>query len=648
MVLFMKSYKIDSVDYSKVGLLCGLELHQQLNTNKLFCKCPSKLINDSRTPDFVIKRKLRPVSSESGELDETAKIEKIKNKTFIYHGYNKCNCLVETDSQPPFPINKEALEISMIISLLTNSSFVSKGYTMRKQVINGSNVSGFQRTTMISTDGFLDFNFGRVRIDKILLEEDAARPIEKKDDEIIYSLDRLGVPLIEMVVWHDMHTPESVKEVASYVGQLFRSTGKTKRGLGSIRQDINISIKDGARVEIKGCQELDIIPEVIKREVVRQLNLLEVRKELRQRNISKISLDFKNISNIFKDSNSKIILKAISEGKDIFSFKLENFKGILGFEVQENRRIGTELASILKSSTSLKGVFHSDELPNYGITDVDVENICSSLSLKENDAFLIVMCHEKELLLVKDLLEKRINYFSIGVPKETRMTTIDGNTEYQRPLSSASRMYPETDLEPIAFTSDLISSVSKKIPLSIDKRKEMYVSDFKISSQLAEKMKINNFAPIFEKIILNTSVNPTNLAVFLLEDLVKASRDSLIDLDDISDKLLFDLFSSENIFEVVSKNKVMDVFIKYLENPYDLKKIISDNKKEDVDVSFLEKIIENIISENKDFVVKQKERSIGFIMGKTMEQTENKFDGKIISQLAKSKIIDFLKENKSF
>ncbi len=641
-------HKIENLDYKQLGLACGLELHQQLNTKKLFCNCSSKLISDNRKPDFIIRRKLRPVSSESGELDETAKLEQIKNKTFVYYGYDECNCLVETDSQPPFNINQDALKIAMTISLLTNSTFVSKGYTMRKQVVDGSNVSGFQRTTMISTDGFLDFDFGKVRIDKILLEEDAARPIEKKQDEVIYSLDRLGVPLIELVAWHDIHTPEDVKLVALYLGQLFRSTGKTKRGLGSIRQDINISIKEGARVEIKGCQELDLIPELVKREVVRQLNLLEVKKELIKRSIETIDFNFLNVSDVFKNSSSKIIIQAKKQDKKIFGFKLENFKGILGFEVQENRRVGTELASILKNSTSLRGIFHSDELPNYGIIDEDVININKLLALNKNDAFILIMCFENELFLVKELLLKRLNLFLKGVPQETRVVTLEGNTEYMRPLSDTSRMYPETDLSKIAFTDHLISEVKSELPLSLKEREVLYVKNFKISSQLADKMKLNNFAPIFEKIVKTTNINPTTLSVFLLEDLIKASRDSLIDLDDVADSLLLTFFSYENIFDVVTKNKLLDVFIQYLTNPFNLDKLILDNKKEDIDDSILRQTIIKIIIENKDIIKKQKERSIGLIMGRTMSATENKFDGKIISEIAKQEISLFLEKNKSF
>ncbi|MDD4049558.1 MAG: Glu-tRNA(Gln) amidotransferase subunit GatE [Candidatus ainarchaeum sp.] len=640
----MTKIDINNLDYEKLGLMCGLELHQQLNTNKLFCNCPSKLINDDLKPDKVIYRQLRAVSSETGDLDITAKEEQDKNKIFKYLFYNSCNCLVETDSQPPLNINKDALNIALVISFLTNSVVVNTSHVMRKQVINGSNVSGFQRTTMISTDGYLDFSFGRVRIDKILLEEDAARTIEKTDSVVTYSLDRLGIPLIELVAWHDMHTPEQVKEVALYLGQLFRSTGKTKRGLGSIRQDINISIKDGSRVEIKGCQDLDLIPEIINREIVRQLNLIDIKKEVIEKNLTSFSLEPIIINDYFKNTSSKVVLKSFSENKNAYLFLLPGFKGFLGREIQPNRRLGTEIASVLKMRTTLKGLFHLDELPNYGITEKDVEVIKKDFSVKENDSFIIIFSSDNEISSVKNVIEDRLNKLKEGVLKETRASTVEGNTEYQRPLSTSSRMYPETDLSPIVFNDELLDLAKKEIPLSLEDRKKLYIDTFKLSSQLADKMKLNNFAPIFEKIVSEYKINPTTLSVFLLEDLIKASREGVLDLDDINDSLLISFFKTKDLFNRINKNKLLDVFIEYLKNPLDLERIIQENKKEDLSKDVLNNIIDQVIEDNKDFILKQKERSLGLLMGRVMSKTENKYDGKIISQTIKERLDLFLKK----
>lgn len=631
-----------NLDYKKLGLKCGLEIHQQLNTDKLFCRCKSKLINEDLKPDKIISRKLRAVFSETGSFDLTAKEEENKKKTFKYYFYNDCNCLVETDSQPPFNINLDSLKISLVISYLTNSNILDQSFVMRKQVIDGSNVSGFQKTVMISTDGFLDFDFGQVRIDKILLEEDAARVLKREKDEIIYSLDRLGIPLIELVVWHDMTNPNQVKQVAKHIGSLFRSTGKTKRGLGSIRQDINISISQGNRVEIKGCQDLEMIPEIIDREILRQINLIEIKNDLLTKGINSFNLDFKNINDYFKNSTSKIILNSFKEGKNGYLFILPSFKGFLGREIQPSRRLGSELASVLKKRTSLKGLFHLDELPNYGIEKEDVLKIKKDFKIGDDDSFIIVFSDKEEISSVKMVLEKRLNQLFEGVLKETRVVNIDMNTEYQRMLSTSSRMYPETDLEPIVFSKELLDSAKKEIPLSLYERKKLYSERFNINKQLIDKMALNNFAPVFEKLVLDYKINPTFLAVFLLEDIINASREKKINLDDVLEEKIFSFFSYENILDKIPKNKVLDVFIDYINETDLIENLIEKNKKQDFQENEIILIVKKIILQNKEFIEKQKERSIGFVMGKTMSETKNKFDGEIISQIVKNEIDLFL------
>lgn len=643
----MNKINIDAIDYKEVGLCCGLELHQQLDTGKLFCKCKSKMIKDGIKPDRIIKRKLRPVYSESGELDLAAVSEHKKDKTYVYHFYNDCNCLVEADCQPPIRTNPDALRTAIIVSNLTNSKLVDKSIIMRKQVIDGSNVSGFQRTTMISTDGYLNFDFGKVRIDKILLEEDSARAIEKTETEAVYSLDRLGIPLIELVVWHDMHTPEDVKTVARNVGQIFRITGKAKRGLGSIRQDINVSIKNGNRTEIKGCQELDLIPEIIRREIQRQLSLLEVKKELEKKNIKNFIIKEKNISEIFKYTESKAIKGSLGSKKQIFGFLIPNMKGIIGYEIQPNRRVGTEISSILKVKTSLKGLFHSDELPNYGITQNEVNAVKQNLKLTENDAFIIVMCYPEEITKVKETIQERLNDLLKGIPKETRIVTPEGNTEYQRPLSvGGARMYPETDLLPIYFTKEILDNAKKEMPLSVEERKKLY-STFGLSNQLIEKMVLDNYAVTFEKIIkVNKNLNPTQVAVFMLEDLITWAREGTIIIDNVFAEDLIYFFSYEK-FNDIPKPKIKEVFIDFMNSEKSIEDVIDDlkifSKMESID---LEKIMTEIIEENKEKIIQLQERAQSLLMGRLMAKTNGLIDGSKANEVVKSKLNDFLENQK--
>lgn len=271
------------MDYEKLGFKCGLEIHQQLETHKLFCECPSLVHDDN--PSIKFKRKLRAVAGETGEVDLAAAFEQNKDKVFTYEACKTSSCLVEMDEEPPHNVNKEALEIALEVALLLNAKIVDQVQFMRKTVVDGSNVSGFQRTALIATDGFIETSKGKVSIPTVCLEEEAAKKVSEKHDNVVYRLDRLGIALVEIATEADIKSPMHAKEVASILGMILRSTGKVKRGIGSIRQDVNVSIKKGARVEIKGFQELKSIPLIIENEVKRQMKWEKPKQEVRKANI---------------------------------------------------------------------------------------------------------------------------------------------------------------------------------------------------------------------------------------------------------------------------------------------------------------------------------------------------------------------------
>ncbi len=268
---------MEEFDYQKLGFKCGLEIHQQLDTKKLFCNCPSLLRKDE--PDFEIKRKLHAVAGEGGEVDVAAKYQSSLNKEFIYQGYDT-TCLVELDEEPPHEINKESLKIALQIAILLHAKIIPLAQIMRKTVIDGSNTSGFQRTVLIAKGGYVETDQGRVGIDGIFLEEDAARSVGKENGKSVFKLDRLGIPLIEIATAPDIKTPEQAKEVALYIGGVLRSC-KVKRGIGTIRQDVNMSIKGGSRVEIKGMQDMKIFLRTITNEIKRQQELVADNKKVK-------------------------------------------------------------------------------------------------------------------------------------------------------------------------------------------------------------------------------------------------------------------------------------------------------------------------------------------------------------------------------
>jgi len=358
------------------GLKAGIEIHQQLNTReKLFCRCPPVLRPfDQRNGEFF--RYLRATESELGEIDRAAEEEMKVLRRFCYYTYDT-TCLVENDEEPPAPMNREALSTCLQIAKMCGMTPVPQIHTMRKLVIDGSNTSGFQRTALVAVNGTIP---GGVAIETICLEEEAAQRVEGD----VFSLDRLGIPLVEITTAPSMRTPGEVHEVARYLGMVLRSTGRVRRGLGTIRQDINISIPGGARVEIKGVQELDMIAEVVRREARRQENLLSIRDRLVARG-AQVDSAIRDATPLFSGTRSSILKKAPC----ILSVLLRGFGGLVGEEIQPGRRLGSELSDYAKKC-GVGGIFHTDELPAYGVTAEEVEALKREVGAGEGDCVVIV------------------------------------------------------------------------------------------------------------------------------------------------------------------------------------------------------------------------------------------------------------------
>ncbi|MCH7902731.1 Glu-tRNA(Gln) amidotransferase subunit GatE [archaeon] len=629
------------MDYEKIGLKCGLEVHQQLDTGKLFSRTPSILRDDK--PDFKIKRFIRAVVSELGEYDRAALEAVQKNLYYIYEGYKDTISLVETDSEPPQPIDEDALKTTLEVSLLSDSHVLDEMFVMRKSVAQGSNTAGFQRTMLVSTGGTIKMKNKELGIQSIALEEDSARPMEKNNEYIVYRLDRLGIPLIELATEPGIKTPEEAKEAARAIGTLFRITGKAKRGLGTIRQDLNISIREGARVELKGIQDLEIIDEYVKREAQRQLALVEIKKELEKRDVKKSSLkgQTKDVSKIFSNTQAKIIKSSLENKNIVFGLKLENFSGLVGKEIQEGRRLGTEFADYVKTKTGLKGIFHSDEMPNYGISEKEVSDVHNELGCNKEDAFVLVTGSKEKTENALKIVQERALQCLIGVPEETRGAIDQGNSEYLRPLPGAARMYPETDLDSIIVDEKQLSELKKQLPHSVEEREKLY-SKLGLNEKHVKEMKLNNYARFFERKV-KEGLDAKRLAVFLLEGIVEARRNGAV-IENLSERIL------EEFIEAVHKGKItkeiqLELLIEKSKNPETpLTQLLEKIGGRSAGKEEIEKIIREIIQKNEKLVKEQGMRAIGPLMGDAMKQLKGKASGNEISSLL-SKEIKKISEN---
>jgi glutamyl-tRNA(Gln) amidotransferase subunit E len=596
--------------HKELGLMCGIEIHQQLEGKKLFCDCPTALRDDD--PHFTISRKLRASAGESGRVDIAAKQEQVRDKTFHYQGYKDTTCLVETDSEPPHKVNQDALHTVLQFAKIINADVSPVVQVMRKTVADGSNTSGFQRTALVSRKGTISTSEGKVRIDNISLEEDACKIISEDTDSKTYRLDKLGIPLIEIGTAPDIKSPQQCKEVSQKLGMLLRSLPGVKRGIGTIRQDVNISIKGGNRIEVKGFQNLKMIPQLVELEMKRQQELLRIKEEIK--GIKLNSFKVFDLTNLLKKSTSKIISKTIKNKEKIMGIKLKELGGIIGRELQPGNRVGSELSGRAKIKAGVGVIFHSDELPNYGITQKEVDAIKKELKCDLHDAFVLVATSEKRAKIALQAAYERVQELFTGVPKEVRKDNPDGTTSYMRPMPGAARMYPETDV-PLIYPE----TKGIKLPELLEDKIKRFQKQFGLSGDLATLVAKSTNILLFEEIVKKyPEQKPAFIADVLTGMLAEIRRKYNVDTTALTNESFRELFShlSQN---KIHKDIVLDVLIDMAKGEFDLKKYASLGTED----------IHSII---KDIVAKNKNAPFPALMGMCMKQLAGKASGKFISE----------------
>ncbi|MGC8816521.1 MAG: Glu-tRNA(Gln) amidotransferase subunit GatE [Candidatus Hadarchaeum sp.] len=625
------------IDYRGIGLRVGFEIHQELETSKLFCSCPSRLRDD--VPRLQVRRRLRPTQSELGEVDRAALAEAIKGKAFNYQVYPDTVCLVELDEEPPHPVNEEALDIALEVALLLEASPVDEVHVMRKIVIDGSNTCGFQRTMLVATDGSLMIDGRKIDIPTICLEEDAARKVGENGEVVEYRLDRLGIPLIEIATGPDFTDPENPAKAALYIGQLLRATGRVKRGLGTIRQDINISIAGGARQEIKGVQELGLITTVIEREVQRQLALLEIREELKRRGARGAEKRIVEVTEFFSKTGSKLIQRALAAGGSVLALKLEKFAGLLGRELQPGRRFGTELSDRAKTYGKVGGIFHTDELPGYGISAEEVAQVRQKLGAGELDAVVLVAERREKAVAALEAVADRANEALAGVPEETRRALEDGNTEFMRPLPGASRMYPETDIPPIPITRTRIKKIRGQLPELPERTRGRLVEKYRLSQNLAERLSLSENLSLFEELVAETNADPTLVAATLEETLVSLRREG-IKVEGITKELLLEMFRwvADGKLAKEAVPEVLRLAAQGLGVPEAVERLgLSRLSPEE-----LERLVAATVAENRKLVQERGMNAVDPLMGLLMAKVRGRADGRLVHELLRKEIENFL------
>ena len=611
------------IDYEAVGLVAGLEIHQQLDTaSKLFCECPTDL-RDPEESERSFTRYLHPTRSELGEIDEAALEESMVDREFEYLAYDT-TCLVEEDDEPPHRLDDEALAVTLEIAQLLDMEVADQAHVMRKVVIDGSNTSGFQRTSLIAQDGVIETSEGPVSVVDLMLEEESAQRVAETADGVRFSLDRLGIPLVEIGTGPDIRSPEQAREAAERIGMLLRSTGQVKRGLGTIRQDVNVSIADGARVEMKGVQSLDDIDDLVELEVQRQVRLLEVAEALQER--SAAVGDPQDVTEVFADTESGVIAGADC----VMGIELSGFDGIVGRELQPDRRLGTELSDYAKHRGA-GGIFHTDELPAYGVTEDEVATLRDAVSAGDDDAVAIVAADRDTAESAIEAVSERAETAIDGVPEETRDAKEDGTSAYLRPLPGAARMYPETDVPPVEPDVTEVPT-----PELLTEKVERYQSEFGLDAGLAEQVAYGHRMDLFEEAV-EMGVDST-LAASTVESTVTELRRDGVPVENLTGdhyRGVFELLAAEE----VPQEAVPDLLTALAEDPsLTAEAAVEAEDLGGVSEAEVRDAVVTVVERNESQISEEGMGAFSALMGECMGELRGKASGDLVSSVLREEI----------
>ena len=449
----------------------------------------------------------------------------------------------------------------------------------------------------------------------------------------------MGIPLIEVATAPVIYSPMEAQEVAFAIGRILRDTGKVMRGLGTIRQDLNVSLPNGALIEIKGVQELELISMVVEYEVQRQLGLIGVKEELAKRGVKAedFKQDFVEVTSIFKETKSKVIQKAVDKNQKVMAVKLPNFAGLLKLELMPNFRVGTELSDRAKFWGRVGGIFHSDEMPNYGITVEEIDALRKAVNASECDAVVFVADTAENVFDALKAVVERAQEAINGIPAETRTAKDDGTTRYMRPRPGAARMYPETDIPPTPITGEFVQKVRSNLPEPSEKKVERLIKQYGLNEKLAKQLPDSEYNLLFEETVKQTGVQASTVAAFLTETLKALKREG-VQVENVSEKQIRTIFSAVGSGEL-AKEAIADVFSwlsknegKNIQNAIDVLGLKMYSETE------LSPIIDRIVAANMQTLNKLGKNAYGILMGAVMKEVRGKANPELVAKLLKERL----------
>ena len=615
-------------DYKRVGFKSGLEIHQQLYTDKkLFCRCPAGKY--SKEYDAEILRHMRPTLSEMGVYDGTALMEFKTKKNIIYHIKRETVCTYEMDDTPPFLINENALDIAIGIGMLYNCNIVDELHIARKQYLDGSIPTGFQRTAIYALDGWIPYKDRKVKIVQMSIEEDSCREVSDIGHDRVYLTDRLGMPLIETVTEPAMRTPQEVAEVAWQCSKLVRSTHKVRRGMGAAREDVNVSVEGGTRVEIKGVPQITMIPILTYNEAMRQWNLLRLREELKKRGITSetFKAEFYDITKLLKKVHYAPLKNAADLGMRINVVVLKGFKDLLHWQTQTDTYFSKEISDrvrVIACLTNIPNIIHSDSKSDT-ITSSDWLKVKKFTNATDNDTMVIVWGGEDDSQTAVNEIIIRAKEATIGIPSETRQALSDGTNGFERILPGADRMYPDTDLPPKKITKERLDRIKTWLPEQFWKRIEWYIK-LEIPKDTIEELSISPYAELFMKAVNDWKINPTTAAVLIIQYPKRLRKYGIP-----NNWLNAEIF--ESILQSFAENKIpKDALLSVLKNVAELGVFTDEVVLNPASKNEIEDVINSAKSDYEKMNVYNPGKKLQILMGMIMKKLRGKVSANDIAQ----------------
>src|SRR3989339_854301 len=618
-------------DYERVGFMSGLEIHQQLlTTKKLFCRCPAGKYSEHY--DAEILRHMRPTLSELGEYDGTALMEFKTKKDIIYRIQHDTVCTYEMDDTPPFQINEQALDIALEISMLTKAKIVDEMHIARKQYLDGSIPTGFQRTAIVSVGGAVPYKDREIRLIQMSIEEDSCREAGDVGHKRTYLTDRLGMPLIETVTYPDMKTPVEVAEVNDILRRLARCTGKVRIGVGAGREDVNVSVTGGTRIEIKGVPSIKRIPLLTYNEAMRQWNLLRLREELHNRGITKDTFESRidDVTKLLNKTNYQPINKAIEEGQTVKCVTLKGFKGLLSWQTQTDTYFSKEISDrvrVIACLTTLPNIIHSDSYENTLSTSEGLK-IRRTVGAKDDDTLVIVWGNQADAELGANEIIIRAKEATIGIPSETRQALRDGTNGFERILPGPDRMYPDTDLPPKRITKERRDKIRMQIPKPYWENETWYYQ-IGVPKDLIRDLSGSRFANLFETCVREWKLEPKTVATALIQFPKRLKKKKL----DIS---LIGVDEFNKIFEALKDKKIVkDSILDLLERVIRNGGFTEDLMLKPSQKNELKSVYSQVKKEIKDIKLMNEEQKEKIMIGMMMNHLRSRVNGITITEFVR-------------